>query len=103
MKGLVAELWALLVALLSHRQFVALSFSVFAVLGSAVAVNYTTHQTRLLYQAQQQQFARLQALQNERSQLGLEVGALASHSRLEAWSKSAGYEYVGEHEVLNGR
>lgn len=100
MKGLLNELWLLVLALVTHRQFVSLTLAVMAVLGSAVAVNYTTHETRLLYQAQQQQFARLQALQNERSQLGLEVGALASHARLETWAKNAGYENVGQHEVL---
>ena len=100
MKGLLIEFWTLAWALLTNRQFMALSLAVVAVLSSAVAVNYTTHQTRLLYQTQQQQFARLQALQNERSQLGLEVGALASHARLEAWIERGGYEAVGEHEVI---
>lgn len=70
------------------------------VLASAVAVNFTTHQTRLLYQQQQNQFAQLQTLQNQRSQLSLEVGALASHARLETWAKTSGFEVISEHEVL---
>ena len=86
-------------ALLMWRQAQALALALLAVVGYALAVNYTTYQTRALYQQQQQQFALLQRLQNERSQLALEVG-VASHARLEAWAKSAGFEVISEHEVL---
>ena len=88
------------VALLIWRQAQALTLALVAMVGCALAVNYTTYQTRALYQQQQKQFALLQRLQNERSQLALEVGALASHARLEAWAKGAGFEVISEHEVL---
>lgn len=92
-------LWAGLL-LLQSRAAVLAVLMIGLVLASAVAVNFTTHQTRALYQTQQRQFADLQTLQNERSQLSLEVGALASHARLEVWAKAAGFEVVSEHEVL---
>ena len=85
---------------MTTRAALAALFLISLVVASAFAVNYTTHQTRALYQTQQRQFAELQTLQNERSQLSLEVGALASHARLEAWAKSAGFEVISEHEVL---
>ncbi len=100
MKALFFEAVAVLIGLLVNRQVVSLTLMVLVVLASAVAVNYTTHETRLLYQTQQTQFATIQTLQNERSQLGLEVGALASHARLDAWARASGFEVASEHEVL---
>ncbi len=94
------DLVRIAVATMLTRQAIAATLLILLVVLSAFAVNYTTHQTRVLYQAQQGQFADLQALQNEQSQLSLEVGALASHARLEAWAKAAGLEVISEHEVL---
>ena len=48
-------------ALLMWRQAQALALALLAVVGCALAVNYTTYQTRALYQQQQQQFARSSA------------------------------------------
>ena len=95
-RGLLAQAWSVLL----DPKTIGVMLLVGVVLVSAVAVNYTTYQTRVLYQTQQTQFADLQSLQNERSQLSLEVGALASHARLESWAKSAGFEVISEHEVL---
>ncbi|QGG80951.1 cell division protein FtsL [Litorivicinus lipolyticus] len=100
-KSLFFEALAVAVGLLTNRHVVSLALMVLVVMGSAIAVNRTTHETRLLYQAQQSQFARIQSLQNERSQLGLEVGALASHARLDAWAREQGFEVASEHEVLS--
>ena len=74
--------------------------SLVAVLATALSINHVTHQTRALYQTQQAQFAQIQVLRNERSQLGLEVGALASHARLEAWARKAGFQQAPADEVV---
>lgn len=100
MRVYIRRMFMAALLLVQSRTVILAGAMIGVVLVSAVAVNYTTHQTRALYQTQQRQFAELQTLQNERSQLSLEVGALASHARLEGWAKAAGFEVVSEHEVL---
>lgn len=86
--------------LLGQGRLLLAAGGVLAVLLTAVSINHVTYQTRLYYQTQQAQFAQLQVLRNERSQLGLEVGALASHARLEAWARQAGFEQALADEVV---
>lgn len=86
--------------LVLNPSLVAASIAVAAVLVSALMVNQVTHNTRVLYQEQQAGFAQLQNLQNERSQLNLEVGALSAHARLSEWAREQGMVSPASLEVV---